>query len=144
MGSSNASDRLISIHTPTQGVTLSATYRLTGEKISIHTPTQGVTIAKVKLNAVCFISIHTPTQGVTESYYSRMRESIISIHTPTQGVTYFCIYMFGLCYISIHTPTQGVTAKLPNLSAILRSNLLNSNKPAASYAWFVKIIILYP
>lgn len=46
--------------------------------------------------------------------------------------------------ISIHTPTQGVTAKLPNLSAISRSNLLNSNKPAASYAWFVKIIILFP
>ncbi len=33
----------ISIHTPTQGVTLHAMSNLEKTKISIHTPTQGVT-----------------------------------------------------------------------------------------------------
>ena len=34
-------------------------------KVSIHTPTQGVTVAKVFGGYMCFVSIHTPTQGVT-------------------------------------------------------------------------------
>ena len=55
--------------------------------ISIHTPTQGVTKnlsnGVLKIN----ISIHTPTQGVTGGGSGNVKQSDISIHTPTQGVT---------------------------------------------------------
>ena len=36
-----------------------------GNYISIHTPTQGVTIAAQNQRIFGLISIHTPTQGVT-------------------------------------------------------------------------------
>ena len=36
--------------------------------ISIHTPTQGVTLYNVMVFGQAEISIHTPTQGVTPSY----------------------------------------------------------------------------
>ena len=36
-------------------------------KVSIHTPTQGVTIYDRQIEAVEAVSIHTPTQGVTSS-----------------------------------------------------------------------------
>ena len=42
-GDANEQDDIISIHTPTQGVTKDATTIPDEVKISIHTPTQGVT-----------------------------------------------------------------------------------------------------
>ena len=56
-------------------------------KVSIHTPTQGVTVAKVFGGYMCFVSIHTPTQGVTLYLSIRVTDYVVSIHTPTQGVT---------------------------------------------------------
>ena len=56
--------------------------------ISIHTPTQGVTMNLRDFIRLAIISIHTPTQGVTTWEQAAARPEIISIHTPTQGVTY--------------------------------------------------------
>ncbi len=62
-------------------------------RISIHTPTQGVTVGYYERQKVYAISIHTPTQGVTISIRPPFNDSCISIHTPTQGVTeiYLCV-----------------------------------------------------
>ena len=55
--------------------------------VSIHTPTQGVTkIRPQQLNSI-FVSIHTPTQGVTSGHVINYDCGAVSIHTPTQGVT---------------------------------------------------------
>ena len=56
--------------------------------ISIHTPTQGVTVVSTTLRDYYKISIHTPTQGVTGMVGYIQSLQLISIHTPTQGVTY--------------------------------------------------------
>ena len=123
---------MISIHTPTQGVTF-YNYTITyTANISIHTPTQGVTSltllfimhvidfnphshAGSDFNALyvivgVLISIHTPTQGVTYYVSVFYFPHFISIHTPTQGVTQRPYYITAWTpMISIHTPTQGVT-----------------------------------
>ena len=78
---------IISIHTPTQGVTHKEPWRCVLLAISIHTPTQGVTEMRERLYSKCKISIHTPTQGVTKMSCTAYVIVDISIHTPTQGVT---------------------------------------------------------
>ena len=56
-------------------------------QVSIHTPTQGVTLRKYVGDQLIQVSIHTPTQGVTAiTAYFTLTKSV-SIHTPTQGVT---------------------------------------------------------
>ena len=55
--------------------------------VSIHTPTQGVTINGPTGAACTFVSIHTPTQGVTRPSVVGLSQAVVSIHTPTQGVT---------------------------------------------------------
>ncbi len=137
----NIAQLVISIHTPTQGVTdipvlLSAYF-----DISIYTPTQGVTWYLRATAYILHISIHTPTQGVTKFNAGRIHKLfdfnphshtgsdtiipsavllwIISIHTPTQGVTFVTAICSDDAAISIHTPTQGVTRCLfivPHLS----------------------------
>ena len=59
--------------------------------ISIHTPTRGVTRAFTIIFFSINISIHTPTRGVTMEYVQDVSEKLISIHTPTRGVTDFAI-----------------------------------------------------
>ena len=56
--------------------------------VSIHTPTQGVTLMLL-LSVMWYlsVSIHTPTQGVTTLAAVNSRNPRVSIHTPTQGVT---------------------------------------------------------
>ena len=55
--------------------------------VSIHTPTKGVTwISLYFCNAVA-VSIHTPTKGVTKDRIKQRRAALVSIHTPTKGVT---------------------------------------------------------
>ena len=56
---------LVSIHTPTQGVTSFTAVTLQVGEVSIHTPTQGVTFLLVVVYHSNKVSIHTPTQGVT-------------------------------------------------------------------------------
>ena len=56
---------IVSIHTPTKGVTKTFFYLCTMKKVSIHTPTKGVTPTSVKPCRPTTVSIHTPTKGVT-------------------------------------------------------------------------------
>ena len=56
---------MVSIHTPTQGVTFLLVVVYHSNKVSIHTPTQGVTFLLVVVYHSNKVSIHTPTQGVT-------------------------------------------------------------------------------
>ena len=58
--------------------------------VSIHTPTQGVTLFYFLRRICIFVSIHTPTQGVTKSKWRNGWRCLVSIHTPTQGVTLPC------------------------------------------------------
>ena len=55
--------------------------------VSIHTPTQGVTSETLLYSCWSGVSIHTPTQGVTGNIGYLNYKSNVSIHTPTQGVT---------------------------------------------------------
>ena len=55
--------------------------------VSIHTPTQGVTMQLENSGQTPQVSIHTPTQGVTGANYDSKLSTKVSIHTPTQGVT---------------------------------------------------------
>ena len=55
--------------------------------VSIHTPTQGVTMYYIISIDQTHVSIHTPTQGVTEQPKTGKQHLNVSIHTPTQGVT---------------------------------------------------------
>ena len=123
---------LVSIHTPTQGVTI---YRNTLSMshhrfnphthagcdlcitvwkiclwVSIHTPTQGVTLRFRGSLDISIVSIHTPTQGVTPPSFNNFTFDNVSIHTPTQGVTRIFVLSPFSQHVSIHTPTQGVTA----------------------------------
>ena len=72
--------------------------------ISIHTPTQGVTIGLGYFLFLCIISIHTPTQGVTSNNFCHFIIRTISIHTPTQGVTLrFLLTFFKFSYFNPHS-----------------------------------------
>ena len=59
----------------------------TNDRVSIHTPTQGVTMPYMGSKSKIAVSIHTPTQGVTKDIIVSDFLKIVSIHTPTQGVT---------------------------------------------------------
>ena len=105
-------------------------------KVSIHTPTQGVTVAThtIYYRSICFnphthagcdlgligldgdgsVSIHTPTQGVTKPLLPFLCPCKVSIHTPTQGVTLYNLIERTIITVSIHTPTQGVTYNRQN------------------------------
>ena len=118
-------------------------------KVSIHTPTQGVTITiRVKHRNHGFqsthprrvwqgngrstpwragVSIHTPTQGVTFDSEWYDADSFVSIHTPTQGVTETLQVVWGNYKVSIHTPTQGVTKHTAFISA--RNFMFQSTHP---------------
>ena len=122
--------KIVSIHTPTKGVTQEAAVQGAQNKVSIHTPTKGVTSVWQPSASTLLVSIHTPTKGVTDrnnrgseegrfqsthprrvwlSEHSSWIGICVSIHTPTKGVT-----VVGACCkpwrcVSIHTPTKGVT-----------------------------------
>ena len=100
---------VISIHTPTKGVTWSRVYIAIKRQISIHTPTKGVTSSQIWDTYLYGISIHTPTKGVTYLWICNRFSSQISIHTPTKGVTQAGLSRSLPDSISIHTPTKGVT-----------------------------------
>ena len=121
----------VSIHTPTQGVTVLLAQSKCFWSVSIHTPTQGVTNVQISCGQMEKVSIHTPTQGVTTlRWTTTVRQGFqsthprrvwlaeeefaaaveVSIHTPTQGVTDISMAMCWCIPVSIHTPTQGVTS----------------------------------
>ena len=65
VASAGSLPNIISIHTPTKGVTNMPFQFIVNYIISIHTPTKGVTIVKNVCECLSGISIHTPTKGVT-------------------------------------------------------------------------------
>ncbi len=99
---------IVSIHTPTQGVTTSIMYPAQASQFQsthprrvwliyhfLHFRTEcfnphthaGCDDVTVYFSVSAKVSIHTPTQGVTQSITSTKLIKIVSIHTPTQGVT---------------------------------------------------------
>ena len=76
----------VSIHTPTQGVTIVYIGKLYHVPVSIHTPTQGVTQAEVWKVWHRSFNPHTHAGCDRRGYVSYLLEEV-SIHTPTQGVT---------------------------------------------------------
>ena len=126
---------VVSIHTPTKGVTHQSYQNLRQFCVSIHTPTKGVTEELIKTGYRYRVSIHTPTKGVTSHRPAIMRTvsfnphthegcdndklnawcvDSVSIHTPTKGVTHGQADLGMKIYVSIHTPTKGVTAYSAN------------------------------
>ena len=82
----SSSTDIVSIHTPTQGVTQARAAMLNAEQFQSTHPRR---VWQIPLPAIeaCEVSIHTPTQGVTRVYVDGDGNTIVSIHTPTQGVT---------------------------------------------------------
>ena len=98
--------------------------------VSIHTPTQGVTFLYIcNVFRICF-NPHThagcdnPLPRLTRVHNrfnphthagcdyckdNKCKIISVSIHTPTQGVTFSVITVPLSITVSIHTPTQGVT-----------------------------------
>ena len=74
------------------------------KRVSIHTPTQGVTVLVIHQAHALHVSIHTPTQGVTVVWVFTHFHVVVSIHTPTQGVTLdeSCPYTFNYVFQSTH------------------------------------------
>ena len=109
---------VISIHTPTKGVTLSMSFDCKHIQISIHTPTKGVTIndilevlGKPHFNphshegsdtilpdletTLWLISIHTPTKGVTNKKWKSMQHSYFNPHShegSDTGIALVCLF----------------------------------------------------
>ena len=92
--------------------------------ISIHTPTRGVTGVLIS-HCVCGRFQSTLPQGEWLKTYNDAYEAlVISIHTPTRGVTHNLLHKRRLELISIHTPTRGVTQSDP-----IRLRLVNYFNP---------------
>ena len=99
--------------------------------VSIHTPTKGVTPSAPQIGATCAVSIHTPTKGVTQPWnlYADMKNRF-NPHThegcdsqnQSNNPFYRCFNphthegcdpwaqpSLSNLQVSIHTPTKGVT-----------------------------------
>ena len=77
--------------------------------VSIHTPTWGVTIWTTDSD-ISYLGFNPHTYMRCDTLKSRHVQSLsVSIHTPTWGVTPLCILLLCLIFVSIHTPTWGVT-----------------------------------
>ena len=129
---------VVSIHTPTKGVTPVAWWRCslgccfnphTHEGCDANVPTVRYLLQKFQsthprrvwliLGRQDYqwrhVSIHTPTKGVTDESWLVGQCVEVSIHTPTKGVTYVARRFFASKGVSIHTPTKGVTIKSKKL-----------------------------
>ena len=80
--------------------------------VSIHTPTKGVTAQwKLLPRTESFQSTHPRRVWLFVLSFSLF----VSIHTPTKGVTLFQVWICRLMRVSIHTPTKGVTDVYSNV-----------------------------
>ena len=108
--------------------------------ISIHTPTKGVTSSQIWDTYLYGISIHTPTKGVTYLWICNRFSSQISIHTPTKGVTLSSSFSVPKVSISIHTPTKGVT--ILSQKVFSTSSDFNPHSHKGS-DWLTSIMMIY-
>ena len=113
----NNRQQLVSIHTPTWGVTLRGTREYAYPRVSIHTPTWGVTYSKDQNSAdIVFQSTHLHEvwhyqatkflrhRCFNPHTYMRCDEdaktvdlaTFVSIHTPTWGVTGKAVYLLSI------------------------------------------------
>ena len=119
---------MVSIHTPTKGVTAqwkllprTESFQSTHPRrvwlfvlsfslfVSIHTPTKGVTLFQVWICRLMRVSIHTPTKGVTDVYSNVVPDTMFQSTHPRR-VWHKCFSsMEHIFIVSIHTPTKGVT-----------------------------------
>ena len=105
--------RLISIHTPTRGVT-SLKLKYCWQKLFQSTLPQGEWRYNVKILIHGMLFQSTLPQGEWHfCYQGQTWHGRISIHTPTRGVTISPSELLQKYRISIHTPTRGVTHMLP-------------------------------
>ena len=79
---------LVSIHTPTKGVTLKTVTIFSGDRFQSTHPRRVWRVLFQIPTLVGNVSIHTPTKGVTFLSLSTTIPWDVSIHTPTKGVTY--------------------------------------------------------
>ena len=94
--------------------------KITESKVSIHTPTQGVTMENQMLIQLFSVSIHTPTQGVTRFRTALAHHQAgFNPHTHA-GCDQGYIYDIHHQNVSIHTPTQGVTPLIRLLIPVSR------------------------
>ena len=80
--------------------------------ISIHAPVKGATVS-IYFSIVCIdISIHAPVKGATLSKRQGLVGKSHFNPRPREGSDVFGTFM-GLCddYISIHAPVKGATVK---------------------------------
>ena len=125
---------VVSIHTPTWGVTETVSAFYFYVSVSIHTPTWGVTIS-IMWTLVCILFQSTHLHEVwllgrielvrflcfnphtymrcDRSKRSKSSSRMVSIHTPTWGVTVTVSAFHFHVSVSIHTPTWGVTRRIP-------------------------------
>ena len=82
--------KVVSIHTPTKGVTYSLALSVLARAVSIHTPTKGVTVGHTTYGFVqCCFNPHTH-EGCDYIDEGNDCPISVSIHTPTKGVTIGC------------------------------------------------------
>ena len=154
----------VSIHTPTQGVTVYIHFHPFCIVVSIHTPTQGVT--KYRKNSyLCpssfnphthagcdigisgdihfgYVSIHTPTQGVTIGGWSSVININVSIHTPTQGVTLLTSLVckpFLLCF----NPHTHAGCDVIGISGDIHFGYVSIHTPTQGVTFIIKTGIGY-
>ena len=56
--------------------------------VSIHAPTRGATVSLSLAKATKQVSIHAPTRGATPLRKANIQGNQVSIHAPTRGATY--------------------------------------------------------
>ena len=87
--------------------------------VSIHTPTQGVTEGSSKVIIMdSSFNPHTHAGCDHGRAGGGVLPGMVSIHTPTQGVTGSGLLSHITKRVSIHTPTQGVTLIFGDLSKV--------------------------
>ena len=100
---------MVSIHTPTKGVTAQPTAIVLARLFQSTHPRRVWPWRQLVNDAPVGVSIHTPTKGVTWASSSLAFSNTVSIHTPTKGVTSATTSVVAKFLVSIHTPTKGVT-----------------------------------
>ena len=99
---------LVSIHTPTQGVTVLLLLWTQSKRFQSTHPRRVWLILNDCVNIYFSFNPHTHA-GCDKKSNRWSWLGSVSIHTPTQGVTIFKYMQSRIWIVSIHTPTQGVT-----------------------------------
>ena len=99
-------------------MTSTHTLKVWGALISIHTPTKGVTqfcLIETVYHNYFNPHSHEGSDDAEEKVGQQLEN--ISIHTPTKGVTTSSNLAACFTQISIHTPTKGVTKDIKAIDA---------------------------